>query len=223
MQKIMLLASKDEQEAAKKIYNELSELEYEVLRPRENAWQHLEKSAQVDLFILLGREAHTVEPLARTLSKDKDLAEIPRLIVTGEKALTGMDYCRLADDILLVPYGKTELAARIQMLLWRNHKVEPSQRVLADELTIDLSTYEVTVGGKLIDLTFKEYELLRYLATHRGKVYTRRNLLTRVWGEDYYGGSRTVDVHIRRIRSKIETGGKVYIQTVHGVGYRFVG
>ena len=223
MQKIMLLASKDEQEAAKKIFNQLSELEYEVLRPRENAWQDLEKSSQVDLFILLGREAHTVEPLARTLSKDKDLAEIPRLIVTGEKALTGMDYCRLADDILLVPYGKTELAARIQMLLWRNHKVEPSQRVLADELTIDLSTYEVTVGGKLIDLTFKEYELLRYLATHRGKVYTRRNLLTRVWGEDYYGGSRTVDVHIRRIRSKIETGGKVYIQTVHGVGYRFVG
>ena len=223
MQKIMLLASKDEQEATKKIFNQLSELEYEVLRPRENAWQDLEKSSQVDLFILLGREAHTVEPLARTLSKDKDLAEIPRLIVTGEKALTGMDYCRLADDILLVPYGKTELAARIQMLLWRNHKVEPSQRVLADELTIDLSTYEVTVGGKLIDLTFKEYELLRYLATHRGKVYTRRNLLTRVWGEDYYGGSRTVDVHIRRIRSKIETGGKVYIQTVHGVGYRFVG
>ena len=223
MQKIMLLASKDEQEAAKKIINELSELEYEVLRPRENAWQHLEKSAQVDLFILLGREARTVEPLARTLSQDRDLAEIPKLIVTGEKALTGLDYCRLAGDILLVPYGKAELAARIQMLLWRNHKVEPSQRVLADELTIDLSTYEVTVGGKLIDLTFKEYELLRYLATHRGKVYTRRNLLTRVWGEDYYGGSRTVDVHIRRIRSKIETGGKVYIQTVHGVGYRFVG
>ncbi len=223
MQRVMLLASKDEQEAAKKIFNQLSELDYEVLHPRENAWQDLEKSSRVDLFILLGHEVRTVEPLARTLSKDKELAEIPRLIVTGEKALTGLDYCRLADDILLVPYGKSELAARIQMLLWRNHQVEPSQRVLADELTIDLSTYEVTVGGKLIDLTFKEYELLRYLATHRGKVYTRRNLLTRVWGEDYYGGSRTVDVHIRRIRSKIEAGGKVYIQTVHGVGYRFVG
>lgn len=172
---------------------------------------------------MLGREARAVEPLARALSKDEALAEIPRLIVTEEKALAGLDYCRLADDILLIPYSKTELAVRIQMLLWRNHKVEPSRRVMAEELTIDFSTYEVTVGGKLVDLTFKEYELLRYLATHRGKVYTRRELLSRVWGEDYYGGSRTVDVHIRRIRSKIETGGKVYIQTVRGVGCRFVG
>ena len=223
MQKIMLLASREEQEAAKKVFAELSELDYEVLRPRENDWQDLEKSVQVDLFVLLGRKARAVEPLARALSKDEALAEIPRLIVTEKKALAGLDYCRLAADILLIPYSKTELAMRIQMLLWRNHKVEPSRRVMAEELTIDLSTYEVTVGGRLVDLTFKEYELLRYLATHRGKVYTRRELLSRVWGEDYYGGSRTVDVHIRRIRSKIETGGKVYIQTVHGVGYRFVG
>ena len=223
MQKIMLLASREEQEAAKKVFAELSELDYEVLRPREGDWQDLEKSVQVDLFVLLGRKARAVEPLARALSKDDALAEIPRLIVTEERALAGLDYCRLAADILLIPYSKTELAMRIQMLLWRNHKVEPSRRVMAEELTIDLSTYEVTVGGRLVDLTFKEYELLRYLATHRGKVYSRRELLSRVWGEDYYGGSRTVDVHIRRIRSKIETGGKVYIQTVHGVGYRFVG
>ena len=223
MQKIMLLASREEQEAAKKVFAELSELDYEVLRPRENDWQDLEKSVQVDLFVLLGRKARAVEPLARALSKDEALAEIPRLIVTEKKALAGLDYCRLAADILLIPYSKTELAMRIQMLLWRNHKVEPSRRVMAEELTIDLSTYEVTVDGKLVDLTFKEYELLRYLATHRGRVYSRRELLSRVWGEDYYGGSRTVDVHIRRIRSKIETGGKVYIQTVHGVGYRFVG
>ena len=223
MQKIMLLASREEQEAAKKVFAELSELDYEVLRPRENDWQDLEKSVQVDLFVLLGRKARAVEPLARALSKDEALAEIPRLIVTEKKALAGLDYCRLAADILLIPYSKTELAMRIQMLLWRNHKVEPSRRVMAEELTIDLSTYEVTVDGKLVDLTFKEYELLRYLATHLGRVYSRRELLSRVWGEDYYGGSRTVDVHIRRIRSKIETGGKVYIQTVHGVGYRFVG
>jgi len=223
MQKIMLLAARDEQEAAKRVYTELIELDYEVLRPSHTDWQDLEKLARVDLFVLVGSEAHAVEPLARTLSGDHALAETPRLVVTGEKALARLDYCRLADDILLIPYGKTELAARIQMLLWRNHKVEPSQRVLADELTIDLSTYEVTVGDNLVDLTFKEYELLRYLVTHRGRVYTRRDLLNRVWGEDYYGGSRTVDVHIRRIRSKIETGGKVYIQTVRGVGYRFVG
>jgi DNA-binding response OmpR family regulator len=223
MPKIMLLAPKEEREAAKEIFKELNELEYNVLHPGDNNWRDLEKSAQVDLFILLGRGAGVIEPLARELKRDESLAEIPRLIVTGEQTLASLDYCRLANDILLMPYSRTELAARVQMLLWRNHKVEPSRQVQAEELAINLATYEVTVGGRLVDLTFKEYELLRYLATHRGKVYTRRELLTRVWGEDYYGGSRTVDVHIRRLRSKIETGGKVYIQTVRGVGYRFVG
>ncbi|MEA2063258.1 MAG: response regulator transcription factor [Gemmatimonadota bacterium] len=229
MQKIMLMASKAEQDVSERVFRDLATLEYEVLRPgSDDGWEDLEKLAQVDIFVLIltlipaGREPGSIEPVAKSLSNDEALSDIPRLIITDEKTLERLDYCRLADDILLLPYSVAELAARIRMILWRNHKIESSQQIRGGELTINLSTYEVTVGGRLIDLTFKEYELLRYLVSHQGRVYTRRDLLNRVWGEDYYGGSRTVDVHVRRIRSKIETIGKVYIQTVRGVGYKFV-
>ena len=151
------------------------------------------------------------------------LAGVPRLIVTEEKALAGFDYCRLADELLVAPFSRSELAARVRMISWRNEKVDPSNQVHAGVLAINLSTYEVSIDGRLVDLTFKEFELLRYLVTHRRRVHTRRELLSRVWGEDYYGGARTVDVHIRRIRSKIESGNRPLIQTVRGVGYRFTG
>ncbi len=88
-------------------------------------------------------------------------------------------------------------------------------------LSIDLERYKVTIDGDVVDLTFKEYELLRFLASNPGKPYTREALLNQVWGYDYYGGSRTVDVHVRRIRSKIERH-EQFIDTVRNVGYRFV-
>ena len=88
-------------------------------------------------------------------------------------------------------------------------------------LVIDLERYTVTVDGEVVDLTYKEYELLRFLATNPGKPFTREALLNQVWGYDYYGGSRTVDVHIRRIRAKIERH-EPFIETLRNVGYRFV-
>ena len=89
------------------------------------------------------------------------------------------------------------------------------------DLAIDLSRYEVTQGGRRMELTFKEYELLKFFATNPGKVFSREHLLNAVWGYDYYGGTRTVDVHIRRLRSKIENGPVLFIDTVRNVGYRF--
>ena len=88
-------------------------------------------------------------------------------------------------------------------------------------LTIDLSNYRVTVDDDPLVLTFKEYELLRFLAANKDKVFTREALLNRVWGYDFYGGARTVDVHIRRLRSKIEDRTHTFIETVRNVGYRF--
>jgi DNA-binding response OmpR family regulator len=88
-------------------------------------------------------------------------------------------------------------------------------------LLIDLANYKVMLDGRPIELTFKEYELLRFLASNRDKVFTREALLNRVWGYDYFGGARTVDVHIRRLRSKIEDRGHAFIETIRNVGYRF--
>ncbi|OGF98399.1 MAG: hypothetical protein A2Z86_09150 [Candidatus Glassbacteria bacterium GWA2_58_10] len=221
MRKVMLLFTEGDGEVAREVIRELNNLYYEVLDPREANGNQLKDIEQADLFVLVSRKTAKLEGLARTLLRDELLSGIPRLIVTEEKALAEFDYCRLADEILLFPFRRAELGARMKILTWRNEKVDASNVVQAGSLSINLSIYEVTVEGALVELTFKEYELLCYLVTHRRRVHTRRELLSRVWGEDYYGGPRTVDVHIRRIRSKIETGGRAYIQTVRGVGYRF--
>jgi two-component system alkaline phosphatase synthesis response regulator PhoP len=98
---------------------------------------------------------------------------------------------------------------------------ETGEIIRRGDLSIDVEMCEVSLGGNLVELTFKEYELLKFLATYPGRVHSRDVLLDRVWGYDYYGGDRTVDVHIRRLRSKIEDHNHTFIDTVRNVGYRF--
>jgi DNA-binding response OmpR family regulator len=126
------------------------------------------------------------------------------------------------DDFIVLPGSAQELARRIERALWRRHGIDSENFVRCGALTIDLSNYRVTVDSDALVMTFKEYELLRFLAMNAGRVFTREQLLNRVWGYDYFGGARTVDVHIRRIRSKIEIHGHAFIETVRNVGYRLV-
>ncbi|MBI2850205.1 MAG: response regulator transcription factor [Chloroflexi bacterium] len=125
------------------------------------------------------------------------------------------------DDFLVRPYDLSELLIRAKRLLQNCKAVSGSELIKCDGLVIDVTNCDVTVGGKVVELTFKEYELLKLLAANRGRVYTRQDLLNKIWGYDYYGGDRTVDVHVRRLRSKIEGPGEVFIETVRNVGYRF--
>ena len=94
--------------------------------------------------------------------------------------------------------------------------------IRSGEITVDEASYTARLGGKVLDLTFKEFELLKYLAQHPGRVFTREQLLQEVWGYDYFGGTRTVDVHVRRLRAKLGTDHEQLIGTVRNVGYRFV-
>ncbi len=126
------------------------------------------------------------------------------------------------EDFALLPGNPAELARRVERAFWRRHGIDSENFVRCGALTIDLSNYRVTVDDEHLVLTFKEYELLRFLAMNSGRVFTREQLLNRVWGYDYFGGARTVDVHIRRIRSKIEIRGHSFIETVRNVGYRLV-
>jgi len=169
------------------------------------------------------------------LTTDRPAAEIRKLLATecslrevlfilvaaedqaGEIDLTGVD------DFLIPPYTPAEFLARLRLILWRTKNIDGDQVVKVGDLIIDLQNYEVTIDGIPIEMTFKEYELLKFLATHRGRVFTREALLNHVWGYDYYGGTRTVDVHIRRIRSKLGTESEDLIETVRNVGYRFAG
>ncbi len=144
------------------------------------------------------------------------------LALVGPEQLARVSVDFAVDDFAILPATPEELARRIERALWRRHGIDTENFVRCGALTLDLSNYRVSVEGLPVVLTFKEYELLRFLAMNSGRVFTREQLLNRVWGYDYFGGARTVDVHIRRIRSKIELHGHAFIETVRNVGYRLV-
>src|SRR5438034_1218404 len=143
------------------------------------------------------------------------------IALMGRDDLASLDIGAGVDDCLLAPYLPQELVTRIKLLLWKNNRVDAEQLIKVGDLVVDQANYAVTVAGQPLELTFKEYELLRFLATHRGRVFTREALLNQVWGYDYYGGTRTVDVHIRRIRAKLGVPYEDLVETVRNVGYRF--
>ena len=125
------------------------------------------------------------------------------------------------NDFIVYPYDVRELDMRVKLILGQRESTDAGDIIEIGNLVINPSKYEVTIDGWPVVLTLKEYELLKYLATHRGRVITREILLDQVWGYNYYGGTRTVDVHIGRLRTKIETGKYSFIRTVRGVGYIF--
>jgi two-component system alkaline phosphatase synthesis response regulator PhoP len=156
--------------------------------------------------------------LIQELKKERHLPVIA--LIPGE-ILDSIDGQLNADDFATSPYDARELVLRSRRLLDRPPGLESRELIKCDGLVIDPTTCEVTVGGRIVELTFKEYELLKLLASHRGRVYTREALLDRVWGYDYYGGDRTVDVHVRRLRSKIDHPKHSFIETIRNIGYRF--
>ena len=127
----------------------------------------------------------------------------------------------LFDDFCLEPVNADELSARLAHLFWRTGRGLRPDLIEHGPLVLNLETYQAAVAGRVLDLTYMEYELLRFLAARPGKVFTRETLLSRVWGYEYYGGARTVDVHVRRLRAKLGEEHAHLIQTVRSVGYRF--
>jgi two-component system, OmpR family, alkaline phosphatase synthesis response regulator PhoP len=127
----------------------------------------------------------------------------------------------LFDDFCIVPFHPVELEARLRHLLWHTDGPTKADLIEYSELALNVETYQATIGSRPLDLTYMEYELLRFLAQNPGKVFTREILLSRVWGYEYYGGARTVDVHVRRLRAKLGEEHQNLIETVRSVGYRF--
>jgi DNA-binding response OmpR family regulator len=159
---------------------------------------------------------------ARELIEAGDSGEQPGvLLIARPEHVAAFDPVRDAEDFVLEGATADELTARVRRLLWRLQRHDSSNVLRCGELVMDLANYTVHVAGRPVELTFKEYELLRFLAVNRDRVFSREALLNNVWGYDFYGGARTVDVHIRRLRSKIEEGHLTFIETVRNVGYRF--
>ena len=149
---------------------------------------------------------------------------VPLIAVFTEGGLAALTREWHVDDVVLETAGPAEVEARMRMATTRNPPAEVQEpaRTGTGELLIDEDAYSARINGRVLDLTYKEFELLKYLAQHPGRVFTRAQLLQEVWGYDYFGGTRTVDVHVRRLRAKLGPENDALIGTVRHVGYRFV-
>jgi DNA-binding response OmpR family regulator len=172
--------------------------------------------------LLLNLSEDLEQSAVRTLLRAEAMGDRLAIIALVQPhQLAELDAALAVDDFIVHPAGWEELAARIRRALRRRRGSSSENVIRCGDLLMDLANYKVFVAERPVDLTYKEYELLRFLASHRDQVCTRETILNRVWGYDFYGGARTVDVHIRRLRSKIEGHGHTFIETVRNVGYRF--
>jgi DNA-binding response OmpR family regulator len=179
----------------------------------------------IDLLIVDGRrDLSAVKNLIRLLNTTGVGA--PIILVTTEGGLTAIAADWAIDDVILDTAGPAEVDARIRLTITKFLDVQrdmnpASVEIRGGEIVIDEHSYTAKIKGRSLDLTYKEFELLKYLVQHPGRVFTRSQLLQEVWGYDYFGGTRTVDVHIRRLRAKLGPEHEALIGTVRHVGYRF--
>ena len=179
----------------------------------------LMNAPSADLILLDARKDLVAAKSLATLLKTTGLSS-PLFLVISEGGLAALSVEWGADDFLLETAGPAEIDARIRLAIARSVATESQGKIHASGVVIDEASYSAKVHGEPMDLTYKEFELIKFLAQHPGRVFTRDQLLSEVWGYDYFGGTRTVDVHIRRLRAKLgDLEG--LIGTVRNVGYRF--
>jgi DNA-binding response OmpR family regulator len=215
----------DRSQAAEETARLLAELGYSprrleangALRPRGDDGGTTRRP-DVALVLAGGPQARD---LCTRLRQDDELGEVPLVLSIDQEQLSASAGTIDANELIVAPFTAAEMEARIARARRAVHGVEADEIVRVEDLELNLATYQVTVAGEPVDFTYVEYELLKFLMTHPRRVFSREALLSRVWGYDYYGGSRTVDVHIRRVRAKLGSRHSERIKTVRSVGYRF--
>lgn len=177
-----------------------------------------------DVILIDGRQdLPAVRSFTRLLRQTG--AGTPLVLVTTEGGLAALQWDWGMDEVVLDTASYAEVEARLRLVTTRNQPGTTSsepEEIRSGELLVDEAAYSAKLRGRILDLTFKEFELLKFLAQHPGRVFTRAVLLQEVWGYDYFGGTRTVDVHVRRLRAKLGPEHEALIGTVRNVGYRFV-
>jgi DNA-binding response OmpR family regulator len=181
----------------------------------------LTRTSDCDLVVVdATRDLALAQSVCRALrAADEDGAI---LVVLPEQGLVGLQPGWGVSDFVLPTAGPAEVEARIRLLASRPVAADPDAAVRVGDLVVDALSYQVRLRGRPLDLTFKEFELLRFLAQRPGRVSTRAQLLSEVWGYDFFGGTRTVDVHVRRLRAKLGPEHESMIVTVRGVGYKLI-
>ena len=217
MSRVFIIANESEQ--ARKLRAELAQRGFDCLIISHND-EAIEQIAGQHLGVILldTDEATTGSEAWEQAQRIRQERQIPLIALVSGAKLNGLD--SNIDDFVVKPWEPNEVTARIKRILRKKESIDSEDIIRRGDLVIDSAKCEVSLSGKPIMLTFKEYQLLRFLASNKGKVFTRESLLNKVWGWDYYGGDRTVDVHIRRLRSKIEDPTHTFIETVRNIGYR---
>ena len=183
--------------------------------------QAISSGHEFDL-VILDSEGISQETLNAVDSFVADNGFIPMLLVQDAEKLSSLHMpTQGKNDFIVSAATVSEFEMRCTLLLWPGEESAPADIVSVDNMTINLATYQVYIDDKPVDLTLMEYSLLSFLATHPSRAYSRETLLRRVWGFEYCGGTRTVDVHIRRVRSKVGPQVASHIVTIRGVGYLF--
>lgn len=159
--------------------------------------------------------------LVARLRDHEDLCEVPLVAALDPEHLASAGALGDAQELLVRPFSRGELEARVARARRQVNGVEDGEVVRVGSLELNVATYQVSIAGEPVSLTYMEYELLRFLVTHPGRAFSRESLLSAVWGYDYYGGARTVDVHVRRVRAKVGQEHAARIKTIRSVGYRF--
>ena len=184
------------------------------------------EAPEADVVLVDGRqELAPARDLCRLIRTTGSEAPVLLIITEGGLSVVAADWGM--DDVVLHTAGPAEVEARLRLAVGRlaeQREVDnPDAHIIrSGEVSVDDATYTARIGSRSLDLTFKEFELLKYLVQHPGRVFTRGQLLQEVWGYDYFGGTRTVDVHVRRLRAKLGPENETLIGTVRNVGYRFV-
>lgn len=218
MATILVLSAGEE---GQRLIGQLAESGYSLLTASEAECASEMLDRDLDLVILDLPSFADASELWQLLSLVRESRQLPVILLLSGDRVQQYELSSNIDDFVLIPYSMGELLARVRRALWRTRGVGGEETIGCGDLIMDLANYDVFLAGKKIDLTFKEYQLLKFLVINKGRVFTREALLNSVWGFDYYGGDRTVDVHIRRLRSKIEDATHSFIETVRNVGYRF--
>lgn len=183
----------------------------------------LEGSHDLAVFNCKGLSYSGAVSLYEMFKKNGNASEIPIVLIMDAEHFcqTSKEIPIFFQEIITRPFDVDIAISKLTYIYRKFHRIAEGNIIRCGELEIDVSRYEVRVSGQKVDLTYTEYELLRFLSTRAGQVFSRDVLLNKVWGYDYFGGARTVDVHIRRLRAKIETGSHVFIETMRNIGYRF--
>ncbi len=204
------------------LVRELQEAGHDVSTcPSGDAPARLKADDPPDMVLISLVNETNDEPARELLAGEPLPDQTVSIALLPREQVESFDYDLPVDDFIVWPATTTELIARLHRAFWRRTGIDSGNAMRCGDLVMDLSSYRVFVSGRPVDLTFKEYELLRVLAGHPDRVFTRDALLNQVWGYEFYGGARTVDVHIRRLRSKLEDATHTFIETVRNVGYRF--